>query len=75
VLRGWLPGDRIRLSCGSKKLKKLFVERRVERSCRSSVPVLAESGDGRVLWLPGIARAAGGDPVSGSPVFCIRLEA
>ncbi|HEX6694613.1 MAG TPA: tRNA lysidine(34) synthetase TilS [Longimicrobiales bacterium] len=81
-LRGWLPGDRIRLHHGSKKLKKLFAERRIGRSHRSLVPVLAEGSEpdpgkdpARVLWLPGIARSEGGDPVGGSPVFRIRLEA
>jgi tRNA(Ile)-lysidine synthase len=89
-VRGWLPGDRIRLHHGSKKLKKLFAERRIGRSHRCQVPVLAECNgpdsaqdggpdtvqqQGRVLWLAGIARSAGGDPVGGSPVFRIRLEA
>jgi tRNA(Ile)-lysidine synthase len=74
VLRGWRPGDQIRLSCGSKKLKKLFVERRVARTLRHQVPVLAESGDGAVLWLAGIARAAVAVPSGGAPTFCVRIE-
>lgn len=73
-MRTWQPGDHIRMSYGSKKLKKLFVERRVGRSERQRVPVLAESGNGAVLWLAGIARAAVADPVSGSPIFRIRVE-
>jgi tRNA(Ile)-lysidine synthase len=73
-IRAWHPGDRIRLSYGSKKLKKLFVERRIARSERQRVPVLAESGSGTVLWLAGIARAALADPAIGSPVFRIRVE-
>jgi tRNA(Ile)-lysidine synthase len=73
-LRGWQPGDHIRMSYGSKKLKNLFVERRIERSRRPAVPVLVESGSGSVLWMPGIARAATAAPVSGAPVFQIRIE-
>ncbi|MEO5511839.1 MAG: tRNA lysidine(34) synthetase TilS, partial [Longimicrobiales bacterium] len=73
-LRGWRPGDQIRLSFGSKKLKKLFVERRVARTRRHQVPVLAESGDGAVLWLAGIARAAVAVPTIGTPTFCVRIE-
>ncbi|MFQ5746244.1 MAG: tRNA lysidine(34) synthetase TilS [Gemmatimonadota bacterium] len=54
-IRGWRPGDRIRLAAGSRKLKKLFGDRRVPRSARSEVPVLAD-GTGRVLWVAGMAR-------------------
>ena len=57
-LRGWAPGDRIRLAYGSKKLKKLFAERRVDRQTRASVPVLADA-HGRILWVAGVARAEG----------------
>lgn len=54
VLRGWQPGDRIRLAYGTKKLKKLFAERRLARAERFRVPVLADAA-GRVLWIPGVA--------------------
>jgi tRNA(Ile)-lysidine synthase len=42
LLRGWRPGDRIRLAYGSKKLKKLFLEqlRRLVRYARLRIPVL-----------------------------------
>jgi len=56
TLRRWRPGDRIRLESGTKKLKKLFLERRIERSARARVPVLAD-GAGRVLWVAGVARS------------------
>jgi tRNA(Ile)-lysidine synthase len=58
TLRGWRPGDRIRLRGGSKKLKKLFGEKRLARSVRSRVPVLADA-QGVVIWVPGIALAEG----------------
>jgi tRNA(Ile)-lysidine synthase len=74
IVRGWRAGDQIRLSYGSKKLKKLFVERRVGRSQRHRVPILAEAESGRVLWMAGIARAAEAAPVSGAPTFRIRIE-
>lgn len=57
TLRGWRPGDRIRLGYGTKKLKKLFAERRIGRVQRTRVPVLAD-GAGRVLWVVGVARSA-----------------
>jgi tRNA(Ile)-lysidine synthase len=58
VLRGWRPGDRIRLGYGSKKLKKLFSERRLDRRMRSRVPVLVD-GRGEVVWVVGLALADG----------------
>jgi tRNA(Ile)-lysidine synthase len=72
-LRSWRPGDRIQLAYGSKKLKKLFAEKRVARGARSRVPVLADSGN-RIIWVPGIARAARTEPVSGAADFRIRVE-
>jgi tRNA(Ile)-lysidine synthase len=56
TLRGWLPGDRIRLAYGSKKLKKVFGEVQMTRAARSRTPVLAEPG-GQVLWLVGVQRS------------------
>jgi tRNA(Ile)-lysidine synthase len=56
-IRAWQPGDRIRLAFGTKKLKKLFAERRLGRQRRSTVPLLVdESGD--ILWVAGLARSA-----------------
>ncbi len=68
-LRGWAPGDRIRLSHGSKKLKKLFVERRIPLSERARTPVLAD-GRGRILWVPGVAIDPEAEAVAGvDPLF------
>lgn len=63
-LRAWQAGDRIRLAYGSKKLKRLFQERRIGRSRRPSIPVLTDS-DGAVLWVVGVARSAEA-PVGGA---------
>jgi tRNA(Ile)-lysidine synthase len=54
LLRGWQPGDRVRTPAGSRKLKKLFNDRRVPLTERSRWPVLARA-DGSVLWVPGLA--------------------
>ena len=59
-IRGWRPGDRVRLLYGSKKLKKLLGEARIPAGERSRIPVLVD-GRGRVLWVPGVARDAGMD--------------
>jgi tRNA(Ile)-lysidine synthase len=72
-VRAWRPGDRIRLPYGTKKLKKLFSERRVGRRARMQTPVLAEP-EGRVLWVAGVARAAGLDPAPGRSVFRVAVS-
>lgn len=71
--RGRTPGDRIRLPYGSKKLKKLFAEARIPATERHRIPVLAD-GRGRVLWVPGVARASGTDPADGETPFFIGIE-
>ena len=58
TVRGWRPGDRIRFDYGSKKLKKLFAERRLDRRARRRTPVVVDAA-GRVLWVVGVARAEG----------------
>lgn len=75
-LRGWRPGDRIRLDYGSKKLKKLFVERRIARGTRSRIPVLAEGGGrgDRIVWVVGHARAAVARPAETGARFYIRVK-
>ena len=56
LFRSWRPGDRIRLSGGTRKLKKLFAEARVPGPLRRRRPVLADV-DGRIVWVPGVARS------------------
>lgn len=57
TLRGWSSGDRMKHSYGSKKLKKIFGEKRVALEERSRVPVVVD-GKKRVLWIPGVARSS-----------------
>ena len=44
-------------SYGSKKLKKIFGEKRVGLEERSRAPVVVD-GKERVLWIPGVARSS-----------------
>jgi tRNA(Ile)-lysidine synthase len=72
VVRGWRPGDRVRLGYGSKKLKKLFLEARVPPGERHRIPVVADAA-GRVLWVPGVARVAGAQPDRDQDVLTIGI--
>lgn len=56
MFRGWEAGDRIRLSGGTRKLKKVFGDRRIPVSERGRIPVLADRM-GNVLWIEGLATA------------------
>jgi tRNA(Ile)-lysidine synthase len=71
-LRGWTQGDRIRMSYGSKKLKKLFAEARVPLGERSRRPVLVD-GRGLVLWVPGVARSIDARDVGGGARLTISV--
>ena len=44
-------------SYGSKKLKKIFGEKRVSLEERSQAPVVVD-GKEQVLWIPGVARSS-----------------
>jgi tRNA(Ile)-lysidine synthase len=58
--RFWRPGDRIRLSGGTRKVSDVFSDRRVPRELRPRVPVVAQDQD--VFWI-------GTDP----PITDIRI--
>jgi tRNA(Ile)-lysidine synthase len=71
TVRPWRAGDRIRLAYGTKKLKKLFAERRLDRRARARTPVLVDGRDD-VLWAVGVARARGVD--DGAEGFLIAVS-
>jgi tRNA(Ile)-lysidine synthetase-like protein len=76
-LRPWQPGDRMRLHAGSRKLKKLFNDWRIERPERVRVPVLADAS-GRILWVAGrvaaVDAATAGEPLLRISVSDAELE-
>ncbi|HEX2091464.1 MAG TPA: tRNA lysidine(34) synthetase TilS, partial [Longimicrobiaceae bacterium] len=71
-VRGWLPGDRIRASGGTRTLKKLFGERRVPRSARARVPVVADAG-GAVIWVPRVERLREPRPEAGQTALFLSI--
>lgn len=52
VVRCRQPGDRLRLSGGSKELKKIMIDRKIPESRRNSIPVIAD--DAGILGVAGI---------------------
>lgn len=79
-VRPWQPGDRIRpvgLGGHSKKLKKLFQERRIPLAERSRYPVVVDAAD-RPVWVPGLAAdhgwACGDDTPGGVHLHMVWLD-
>jgi tRNA(Ile)-lysidine synthetase-like protein len=71
LLRGRLPGDRVRTPAGTRTLKRLFTDRRVPRAARARAAVLADAR-GRVLWVAGVARGAP-PPAPGEPGLTLEI--
>lgn len=61
MFRGWRHGDRMRLPGGTRKLKKLFADRRIPVSERAGRTVLADSS-GALLWAEGLGTAVQARP-------------
>jgi len=77
TVRGRAPGDRIALPGGTAKVKKVMLAARIPSGARATVPLLVDA-QGRVLWVPGVARStvvreSGG--VTDAEVLTIRIEA
>ena len=54
IVRSWRPGDWLKPMGlgGRKKLQDLFVDRKVARSVRQTVPIVADTGKG-IIWVVG----------------------
>lgn len=71
VVRSRLPADTIRLSGGTKSLKKLFIDRKIPASERLRIPVLADEAGVLGVW--GIG-ADQGRAAKELPAVTIRFE-
>ena len=56
-------GDLIRLSGGHRKVQDVFVDRKIPRAWRNNIPIVCDAETGQILWLTGVAVAAGVTPV------------
>ncbi len=73
LVRGWAPGDRIRLKVGSRKLKKVFGDDRIPLRERHCLPLLVEHED-QVLWVPGIVRSVSASAKDVESQLCISVS-
>ena len=58
---------------GTRKLKKVFGEARIPRPARARRPVVADS-QGRILWVPGVARSIDALPEPQDAVLYVGVE-
>jgi tRNA(Ile)-lysidine synthase len=72
-VRGWVPGDRISLPHGGKKLKKLFGDAGVPLGARNRIPVLVDAEE-RVLWVVGVAVSTRISSSRPQGRLCIRIQ-
>ena len=66
------PGDTIRLSAGTKPLKKLLIDRKIPAAQRSRIPVFADANG--VLAVYGIGVNLDRLVQAGQPVLCIQIK-
>ena len=71
-VRARAPGDRLRNRAGSRKVKKLMLERRIPIRQREVMPVLVDAR-GEVLWVPGVARSTSTETKVGTPSLRVRI--
>jgi tRNA(Ile)-lysidine synthase len=58
IVRPRKPGDRIRTSAGTKKLKKIFIDEKIPAKERERWPIITNR-HGTILWVPFLYRAEG----------------
>ncbi|MGI9625469.1 MAG: tRNA lysidine(34) synthetase TilS [Longimicrobiales bacterium] len=69
TVRPWQAGDRVRMTYGTKKVKKILAEKRVPHTERAQLPVVANS-EGVVVWVPGVVPpAASGADAEGERLY------
>jgi tRNA(Ile)-lysidine synthase len=73
AVRSFRPGDRFRPAGmeGSKKLKDFFIDARIEKESRGSLP-LVEAGE--ILWVAGVRRCSGRLPAHGKTVLRLAIS-
>lgn len=68
-VRTVLPGDRMRLRVGTKKVSRIFIDNKVDRAIRSTVPLIVDAA-GQVIAIVGVRVS---DFQDKSDVTCPRL--
>jgi tRNA(Ile)-lysidine synthase len=70
IIRSRRAGDEIRLSGGTKSLKKLFIDRKIPADLRAGIPVIADGDTVAAVYGIGINHAISGNP----PAWRVTVE-
>ncbi|XMB86255.1 tRNA lysidine(34) synthetase TilS [Mycoplasmatota bacterium WC44] len=55
IVRNRIPGDKIKLDYGTKKIKDLFIDLKIPKSKRNQVPLILVQEE--IIWIPGIKQS------------------
>jgi tRNA(Ile)-lysidine synthase len=55
-IRTRLNGDSIQLSGGTKKVKDLFIDKKIKKELRDEIPMVINGND--IIWIPGVAKSS-----------------
>lgn len=69
TIRPMAPGDRMKLSVGTKKVSRILIDEKIERTVRPTLPLL-EDASGRILAIVGVRVS---EFLDKSDAICLRL--
>ena len=69
TIRSLAPGDRMKLNVGTKKVSRILIDEKVERTIRPTLPLL-EDASGRILAIVGVRVS---EFLDKSDAICLRL--
>lgn len=55
-IRPWKNGDEIKLQFGTKKLSRLFIDKKIPKDIRSEIPIITDKND-NILWVYDLAKS------------------
>ena len=55
-IRPWKYGDEIKMQFGTKKLSRLFIDKKIPKDIRDTIPVITDK-NGNILWVYGLAKS------------------
>jgi tRNA(Ile)-lysidine synthetase-like protein len=55
-IRPWKKGDEIKLQFGTKKLSRLFIDKKIPKDIRNEIPVITDKNN-NILWVYGVAKS------------------
>ena len=56
TIRNRINGDRIELSSGTKKVKDLLIDKKIDKDIRNKLPMVINGG--KIIWIPGVAKSS-----------------